>query len=47
MQNRIDKMVDAGGLVEILSVFKYADIHGLLEGLKMGALQSIGYKEFK
>lgn len=44
METRISKMVDTGGLKEILSVFKYADMNGLLEGLKMGALQSIGYK---
>lgn len=40
-------MVDDTGLVEIISVFKYADMRGLSEDLNTGALQSIGYKEFK
>lgn len=39
-------MINDGGLKEILSVLKYAQIHGFIEGLKSGALQSIGYKEF-
>lgn len=46
MESRVGKMVDTGGLMEAMSIFKYAEMHGLLEGLKMGALQSIGYKEF-
>jgi hypothetical protein len=37
-------MINGGGLVETLTIFKYADMHGLLDGMKMGALQSIGYK---
>lgn len=47
MKSRIGKMVDDTGLVEIISVFKYADMRGLSEDLNTGALQSIGYKEFK
>lgn len=44
MSKRINKMVDGGGLVETLAIFKYAEMHGLLADMKMGALQSIGYK---
>lgn len=46
MTSRIHQMINDGGLKEILSVLKYAQIHGFIEGLKSGALQSIGYKEF-
>jgi tRNA A37 N6-isopentenylltransferase MiaA len=46
MKKRIDEMVNDGGLLEVLSMLKYADMNGLLENLKMGVLQSIGYKEF-
>lgn len=31
-------MVDTGGLVEVLTVFKYADMCGLLDGMRMGSL---------
>lgn len=47
MEGRIGKMVAAGGLGEAIGVWKYAEIWGLKEGLRMGALQSIGYKEFQ
>lgn len=40
-------MVDEAGLLEIISIFKYADMRGLAEQLNAGSLQSIGYKEFK
>jgi tRNA A37 N6-isopentenylltransferase MiaA len=46
MRNRIGKMVMEGGLAETLAVMKFAEMRGLLEGMKMGALTSIGYKEF-
>ena len=38
-------MVREDGLVEILGVWKYAEMRGL-DGVNLGALQSIGYKEF-
>lgn len=31
MRNRIGKMVDEAGLLEIISIFKYADMRGLAE----------------
>jgi len=37
-------MVEGGGLLETLSIFKYADMYGFAKGLNSGALQSIGYK---
>ena len=52
MSARVDKMVDGGGddgsdgLIEILSVFQYAKNNQCLDNMG-GALQSIGYKEFK
>jgi tRNA A37 N6-isopentenylltransferase MiaA len=46
MKKRIDEMVHNGGLLEVLSMLKYADMNGLLVNMKMGVLQSIGYKEF-
>jgi tRNA A37 N6-isopentenylltransferase MiaA len=43
MKKRIDEMVNEG-LLETLSMLKYAEMNGLLTNMKMGVLQSIGYK---
>lgn len=37
-------MVEEGGLLEVLTIFKYANMYGFAKGLNSGALQSIGYK---
>jgi tRNA A37 N6-isopentenylltransferase MiaA len=44
MKKRIDQMVNDGGMLEVISMLKYADMNGLLENMSMGVLQSIGYK---